>query len=322
MTDNIFIPNMKQEPVKWLVEGLIPVGDVGIVASQPGVGKSFLLEDLAISVAYGKPFLGMETRNGNVLIIDEDSPSNTLDRRLSKFSNYCKNDGKYNIYRHSKEGHTIKTLPKLIASYSELKLVIIDCMVSITGEADIDRTIHAVAIGNFMAEVKRKDMTVLIAHHISTHNDLSIEQAMTCFNPQGLVMNNTRIVSSCDTLYILASPDMDGKLKTLFVRPVARRTTINAEAFTATLIEDEQTLHFEYGKAIDIKGELGKDESRALSLFEDVGERLTVKEALGKSAQYFSDFTLREHLHSLEDKGYIEVAKREAKGKLVYERIA
>jgi len=321
MTDNVFTPNLKQEPTKWLVEGLMPLGDVGIVASQPGVGKSFLLEDLAVSVAYSKKFLGFDTRRGNVLIIDEDTPKDTLDRRLSKFSNSCPLENRHTIYCHSKEGHSLKTIPKLIDSYSELKLIIIDCLVSVTGEIDIDKTAHAAGIGNFMQDIKRQDRTVLISHHVSTHSDLSIEQAMTCFNPQGLVMNNTRIVSSCDSLYLLASPDKDGILSTLFVRPVARRTTLTTGIFTTTLFEDSDTMHLDYGKAIDVKAELGKDENRALSLFEEIGNRLTVREALGKSAQYFSDYTLREHLHSLEDKGYLEVAKREAKGKLVYERI-
>lgn len=43
--------------VKWIVPGLIPQGVPAVMASQPGLGKSFLFLQLCIAMAVGKPFL-------------------------------------------------------------------------------------------------------------------------------------------------------------------------------------------------------------------------------------------------------------------------
>lgn len=46
--------------VKWMVPGLIPLGVSSILASQPGLGKSFLMLQLCIALAAGKPFLDFD----------------------------------------------------------------------------------------------------------------------------------------------------------------------------------------------------------------------------------------------------------------------
>lgn len=44
--------------VQWVIPGLIPQGVPSVMASQPGLGKSFLFLQAAIAIATGKPFLG------------------------------------------------------------------------------------------------------------------------------------------------------------------------------------------------------------------------------------------------------------------------
>ncbi len=51
-----FLDNVPPEQ-KWVVPGLIPQGIPAVMASQPGLGKSFLFLQLCIAVATGKPFL-------------------------------------------------------------------------------------------------------------------------------------------------------------------------------------------------------------------------------------------------------------------------
>lgn len=317
---SLFVPSLKQKPVRWLVKGLIPLGDGDLLASQPGAGKTFFTQGLATAIAYSKPFLGFDVIGGNVLIVDEDTPTASLNWRLSMFSNYYQDERQHAIYTHSQEGYTLDTLPKLINSYSNLRLVVIDCLVAISGDLDPDKTVHAAKIGHFLQNIKSKDKTVLVNHHISTHSDLSVEQAMSCLNPQNLVMNNTRIVSASDTLYILASPDAGEKLKTLMIRPVSRRTAIPAGMFSASLVELKDSLHLEYGKVISPRLELSRSESRALNLFK-VGDPFTVKVAIRECEQFFSEYQMREVLASLEDKGYLEMPKKGARGHLIYRRI-
>jgi len=319
----IFIPDASLKPTRWLVQGLFALGDTVIVAAQPAVGKSFFVEALATSVAYDKPFLNYDVAGGNVLIVDEDTPTSTLTNRLTKFAKFYKNDRPYNVYLHSKEGYQMDngSLAKLVSGYEDLRLVVIDCLVSISGKADLDRTIDMKCLTSFLQDISREDMVIIINHHISTKKTITPEEAMTCGNPQALLMNNTRIASASDALYILASPDVDGVLKTLLVRPISRRITLPVKMFSARFIEENTSMHFHYGEPLDIKKSLSRDEQRVLSLFES-GEQLTVKAALQRATQWYSDKTLREMLHSLEDKGYLQFVKREGKGgRLFYERI-
>lgn len=321
--NNVFMPDTIQKPTRWLVKGLFALGDQAVVAAQPAVGKSFFVEALATSVAYNKPFLGFEVTGGNVLIIDEDTPTATLVNRLSKFDKAYDGQRPHDIYLHSKEGYEMDngSLVKLVNSYKDLRLVIVDCLVSISGKADLDRTIDLKCLTNFMQGVSRDNMTVIINHHISTKKVITPEYAMSCGNPQALLMNNTRIASASDALYILASPDNDGTLTTLLVRPVSRRITLTVKSFMAKFTETDTTMNFSYGEQVDIKKGLGRDEKRVKALL-DPGKRLTVKDILFESEQLFSDKTMREILHSLEDKGHVRLVKRTGKGgKLVYERI-
>ncbi|MHB8154361.1 MAG: AAA family ATPase, partial [Bacillati bacterium] len=60
----------------WLVEGLLPDGGTSLVVSKPKVGKSTLLQNLALCVARGEPFLGRATTQGCVVYVAiEDKPS-------------------------------------------------------------------------------------------------------------------------------------------------------------------------------------------------------------------------------------------------------
>jgi len=325
MTDNIFRPeSVTLSKTKYLVDGLFPLGNNALLAAQPGVGKSFWLEALAVEITCNEPFMGRQSMGGNVLLIDEDTPTDDLDERLARL--FAGRTPKFNLYKHSQEGHTMETIPALIDRYKDLRLIIIECLVSICDGKDIDNTTSAGKIGNFINSIKKNDRVVITSHHITTHNNLSVGDIMTKPNPQGLVMNNTRIVSSCDTLFLAASHEtgQDTDLETLYVRPVSRRKTIPMKAFSTKLVPEKNEipslksfLHFEYGKEINWK-ELSKAEKRILSLFDDE-EIMTVQKTFTKSGQFFSLDVLRPILSNLEEKGYIQLLdKKGAKGALLY----
>jgi AAA domain/Bifunctional DNA primase/polymerase, N-terminal len=59
--------------VAWLVEDTIPIGGVGFLAAIPGQGKTFLLVDLALSLAFGVPFFDrkLSLRGGTHVVAAE-----------------------------------------------------------------------------------------------------------------------------------------------------------------------------------------------------------------------------------------------------------
>ena len=71
-----------QEPINWIVDGLISAGSVSVFYGEAGCGKTWALLDLAACAANGAPWLGMATIAGHVLIIDEESGRRRLSRRM------------------------------------------------------------------------------------------------------------------------------------------------------------------------------------------------------------------------------------------------
>lgn len=68
----------------WLVENLMPAGYILMIFSPEGIGKSVLAYNLAVSIATGTKFLGLNTQSGTVLYMDEENPDSYMRDMLEK----------------------------------------------------------------------------------------------------------------------------------------------------------------------------------------------------------------------------------------------
>lgn len=62
----------------WLVEDLMPAGYILMLFSPEGIGKSVLAYNLSVAIATGTDFLGLKTRAGTVLYMDEENPDSYM----------------------------------------------------------------------------------------------------------------------------------------------------------------------------------------------------------------------------------------------------
>jgi RecA-family ATPase len=77
----------KYPPQNWVVDGLIPVEGMVAVSGDPGSYKTWLMMEMALSVASGKNFLGkFPTKQGGVIIVDEENPARLLQKRFKRMS--------------------------------------------------------------------------------------------------------------------------------------------------------------------------------------------------------------------------------------------
>ncbi|MBI1375823.1 MAG: AAA family ATPase [Phycisphaera sp.] len=73
-------PRMKRP----IIEGLLREGETMNVIASPKMGKSWLVTDLALSVATGRPWLGYACRGGDVLILDNELHGATTAHRVPR----------------------------------------------------------------------------------------------------------------------------------------------------------------------------------------------------------------------------------------------
>jgi RecA-family ATPase len=58
---------------EYIIEGLFPKQSLSLIVGDSGLGKSALLYQAALSVAFGGPFLDKKVRQGRVLVMDGEN---------------------------------------------------------------------------------------------------------------------------------------------------------------------------------------------------------------------------------------------------------
>jgi len=74
------IQNLNIE-VEWLVDRHIPKGSITLVFGKGGIGKTWLMLQIARCIGSGKPWLGFETTKTPVIFIDFENPLAVLNNR-------------------------------------------------------------------------------------------------------------------------------------------------------------------------------------------------------------------------------------------------
>lgn len=195
------------EPIDWLVEGLVGFGDVVTVAGAGGTGKTYAMVDLAVAIAVQNNWLDFPVRKTKVLIIDEESGRKRLMRRLGRVIR-----GHFAEDLIKKGDITCISLPilnlrdpaeaiLLTAKIQELGagLVVIDALIDIAGGADENKSQEMHQIFQRLRKIADDTgATIIVIHHT---------------NKAGDVRGSTAIKGACDLILLVekkeSSPNMD-----------------------------------------------------------------------------------------------------------------
>jgi hypothetical protein len=221
----------------WIAQGLIPSKMLTFIVAKSGAGKSMLAENLAVCSVYRKKFLGKKTKSCPVLLINQDTPDDTLARRLKAFAEYLESKGfkrKHKLYVESNKGYQLSdgSLLKRIQSYKTPKLVIVDCLNSVIGKADVNSTRDMAMLPKFKSAVIGSGKTLVIIHHISEHANVDIDKLMTTPDTNRLTMGNSIINQQADTLIYLASKHGNPSTR-FYIRVVGKRVASKQPPFVA-----------------------------------------------------------------------------------------
>ena len=152
-------------PRNWIIDKYALGGYITLLGAAGATGKSMFTLCLATSVALGRDLLDLgETRQGNVLVINNEDDNDELDRRFA---------GVFKTYRIRSEEVTNKLYLK--SGYGKRITVSTNTGITTMISPDVDKIV---------AEVKRCDIKVLIidpfvSTHDSNENDNSaLDQVM------------------------------------------------------------------------------------------------------------------------------------------------
>lgn len=160
------ILNMEFIDEQFLIEKLIPQKSLCVLSGYPESGKSWIILELARSVASGTSFLEKyRTQQENVLIVDEETGKQELQRRMK----LLKFDPNLPIYFFSQEGFKVdnredlKCLLKIVEE-KQIKLIIFDPFVAIHSKKENE----AQEMQKVMESLQKFNLggaTVIFAHH-------------------------------------------------------------------------------------------------------------------------------------------------------------
>ncbi len=187
-------------PIKYIVAGLLPQG-LALLASPPKYGKSWLVLDLCLSVAAGKPFLGRETEQCDTLYLAlEDSPKRLQTRMQTILGD---EEAPFNMVYGTETGtigdRLLHHLEVHLRRYPNTGLIVIDTFQKVR---DMQKRSASNIYANDYADVSalkafadEHDLCVLLVHHL--------RKAADSGDPFARISGTNGILGAADTALVM-----------------------------------------------------------------------------------------------------------------------
>ena len=166
-----YLKNMP--PVEWLVDGLLTAHGFAVLYGAPGIGKSFMSIDIALSVAYGRPWHDRATKAGAVLYLAAEGVGG-LGKRVRSWQSHYDTHGvtDFHVLPMAVKILEAPDLEKLLRTIDAFKvqfsMIVIDTVARTLASTGSDEN-DATAMGQFgeMCGViqRHAGCAVLAVHH-------------------------------------------------------------------------------------------------------------------------------------------------------------
>ena len=193
----------------FLVDGLVPEG-VNMISGAPKVGKSWLMLDLALSIASGEPFLGQNIAKCGVLYLCLEDTLKRIQDRLMKLTDEAPANLRFAVTAGTLGGGFEEELKNYLYSNPDTKLVIIDTLQRIrspksSGSGGIYANDYE-DISALKEIAASRNVSILLVHHLRKQKDSDV------FNQ---VSGSSGITGAVDTSYVLQKESRESKTATL-----------------------------------------------------------------------------------------------------------
>ncbi len=157
-------------PQQFLVDGLLPAGQLVMLGGRGKAGKSWLILQLIAAIDRGAPFLGRPTQHGRVLYLALEDGRRRMNQRpkILKWQPSPAIDIGFKIDKFDAGGEGLAHIRQAIADKG-YDLVVIDTLVkTLSGSADENNNTYMAAICNDLADMAHDSgACILIVHHVS-----------------------------------------------------------------------------------------------------------------------------------------------------------
>lgn len=259
-------------PDEWLIDKLVPAGEITFISAYPGNFKTWLMLDIAVRLSQGEDFLKkFKTKKSKVLIIDEESWKKTLKSRIQKLTQKTNLDIKILSF----SGFDISKTDQLIEYCKENKIdvVMIDSLIRIHKSKDEN---SSAAMSQIFSEIKKfkfNNISLLMLHH--NRKTGASGGSDSAENMRG----SSEIFAAADCALSLNRK----KKGEIIITQTKLKMDEESNPFIVKVVRDESSTNFEFTGYIEEQNNLKKSEiaeEKILNLLEEKGGVLSKQEII------------------------------------------
>ena len=286
-------------PIFWLLDGLLAPGAISLWYGDGGSKKTYAMLDLAVCVATGAEWLGMQTRRCPVLFIDEESGEDRFSRRLGEVLRGHEAGEATPIFGVCLRGFNLREPADLglldwAIRQVNAGLVVVDALVDVLGGADENSAGETQPIfQNLRGIADRHRCHIALIHHA---------------NKSGGYRGSTVFRGAVDLLVSVTSKPHEALIT--FEPEKARDGDPKAWAARATWFGD---MFWLAPAEVDAASSVGKAERYVLRYLQEHGGEADLAEIVAH-ADTCSEAAARRAVYSLADRGKIRRIDSGGKG--------
>ena len=205
------LQDKKLPPLKFIVNNVLPQG-LALLASPPKYGKSWLVLDLCLSVAAGKPFLGRGTQKTGCLYLALEDSARRLQDRMNKILVGEKAPDNCNFLLTAPDlgSGLIESLDGYVSEKPETGLIVVDTLQKVRAPANGKESAYGAdyrEVGALKKFADKRGICVLLVHHL--------RKMVDDLDPFNMISGTNGIMGAADTSFVLtrkARADKETKL--------------------------------------------------------------------------------------------------------------
>jgi len=178
----LFVPlgDLEFKSPEWIIDGLLEHNTFSVCFGAPAAGKTFLILDMALCIAAGRPFHGHDVRQGPVFYIAGEG-HNGFARRAAAWSKensislkglpFFKSSRSIVLTDEQSVDDMLEVVDQMVEQHGEPQMVVIDTLARAMGAADENSTKEMGAAITAVDDIREAyDCTVLAVHHTGHGN--------------------------------------------------------------------------------------------------------------------------------------------------------